>query len=233
MYIGNYEKNGSRIYLSENTKKFFVLNEKIDKNKLKMIYPGVKVYKNRKKNENNDLIVGSLSRVTIEKGQRLLLSSWRRVVDILPNAKLVIAGTGPDVEIIKKMAKDLEIERSVEILGFIEDKNKFYEKLSLFVFPSIWELEGFGLVMAEALSFGVPVAAFDNGASKEVVNEQVGKLVGEMSEKALAGAIVEELKNKNLVSKRDEAKKLAENKFNLTRQADLVLKEINDVAKGN
>ncbi|MDP2946760.1 MAG: glycosyltransferase, partial [Nanoarchaeota archaeon] len=45
------------------------------------------------------------------------------------------------------------------------------QAFDVFVFPSTWSLEGFGLVLAEAMNAGVPIVATDFGPIPEVVGD--------------------------------------------------------------
>ena len=112
------------------------------------------------KNRYDAVFVGRLSRT---KGVYDLLDIWEKVCDSLPKARLAVIGGGPDN--LTKELKDLAIRKSVAhnvaFLGFISDKEKFAAMKSsrLFLFPS--HEEGWGLVVAEAMACGLPIAAYD------------------------------------------------------------------------
>jgi len=68
---------------------------------------------------------------------------------------------------------------------------RMVSQMSIFVFPTVWEMEGFGLVAAEALSYGVPVVASDAGGNPEVVNDGFnGYVVKSREPKAFAGKLL-------------------------------------------
>ena len=122
-----------------------------------------------------------VSRLEKGKGQDLLIEAWPRVLAKYPKTKLKIIGEGS----IK-----LPVSKNVEIMGYVEDSVKEIAKASVLVFPSKWELEGFGLVMLEAMSQGVPVVAFNQGTAPEIIDENSGILVDD-----LAYGIIEMLEN--------------------------------------
>jgi glycosyltransferase involved in cell wall biosynthesis len=107
------------------------------------------------------LFVGRLAE---SKGARDAVKAWRRSGLQLP---LVIAGTGP-------LRAELEAEAArsggppLEVLGWVDRRrlSALYQRASVVVFPSRWQ-EPFGIVGIEALSFGVPVAAWESGAVDE------------------------------------------------------------------
>ncbi|GHC21605.1 glycosyltransferase [Leuconostoc lactis] len=94
--------------------------------------------------------------------------------------KIAIAGTGSPKDI-------LEVENLIQKHG-VQDKiilrgplngielQNHYKNSSIYIMTSRWE--GFPLVLAEAMNFGLPIISFENGGSNEVLeNGKYGKLV--------------------------------------------------------
>jgi glycosyltransferase involved in cell wall biosynthesis len=129
------------------------------------------------------LYVGRLSQ---EKGLRVLLDAWLRV----PGVPLTVIGDGPlRAEVERTIAS--RAMRNVTVVGAIphEEVLKRLAGAGMLVFPSLWQ-ETFGLVVAEALSAGVPVIATNLGAQAEAVKPEVsGVLVAPGDSGALAGAV--------------------------------------------
>lgn len=120
------------------------------------------------------------------------------------NIKLVIIGLGPEKERLTKQAEGLDIEIRPEATD--DEINEEYKKADVFVLPSITdtqgEKEGLGLVSLEAMSFGVPVVAFDNGGVGEVViNGKTGILLAEKDVEGLVEAIKKLLTDQSLRQK--------------------------------
>jgi glycosyltransferase involved in cell wall biosynthesis len=107
------------------------------------------------------LFVGRLAET---KGVREALQAWRRSGVALP---LVIAGTGPLREELEKEAAAGGTP-GIEVLGWVDpvQLSALYARACALVMPSRWQ-EPFGIVGIEALSFGVPVVAFDSGGVGE------------------------------------------------------------------
>jgi len=83
---------------------------------------------------------------------------------------LTIVGKGPKEKELKQLVKDLKIEEYVNFIDWIEKKDLdvIYQNASLFLFPSH---EGAGMVVVEALSFGLPVVCFNNYGPGEIVDD--------------------------------------------------------------
>ena len=76
-----------------------------------------------------------------------------------------------------KQVQDYQIEEKVKFLGRVDSdlKSKLFQESKLFLFPS--QNEGYGLVLVEAMSYGMPVVAFDNTAMPYTVNSTNGAVV--------------------------------------------------------
>lgn len=179
------------ITLVESTKNELIQSVKLSLAKIKVVPPGVEPPK--KISQIKSPVVGSLSRLTPEKGQLLLLKAWKKVVKKNNKARLLIAGEGDFLASLTEYVRQNKLEDSVEFVGFVEDKKDFYNQLSVFVFPSTWDMEGFGIVIAEALSCGLPVVAFDKAPANEIINSTTGVLADRVTEAGLAKAILKTL----------------------------------------
>lgn len=216
------------ITISKYTQKSLITDGHVSPGTIRLIYPGVSLP--AKSHPTSKPIVGHLSRLAPEKGQRLLLKAWPQVLKSIPTAKLHIAGRGPDESYLHDLVKQLKIEDSVTFHGFITNKPAFYNQLSLFVFPSVWEMEGFGLVAAEAMSHGLPVVGFQSGPVPEVVTPRTGQLVKKHSARALAQASIKLLQRpKKRIELGQTGYKRVKEKFNLTPQLDALYQQILDV----
>ena len=94
-----------------------------------------------------------------------------------------------------------------------------WEQADLFVFPST--LETFGIVLLEALSFGLPVIATEVGAAREILDDgRAGWLLHEGTMTALSAAINEALNNPALAQQKALAgRQRVEQRFSLDNNA--------------
>ena len=221
------------ITLSENTKRSLVVDARISEAKIKVLPGGVEVFSEeelvRLRNEGKKLrrslrlgdkvVVGYLSRVASEKRQVDLVETFVKTDASFGKAVLVIAGEGPDLGEVKKKVKELKAEKSVKVLGWVEDKWIFYGMLDFFVFASDWDMEGFGLVMAEAMMAGVPVVGVDSGPVGEVV---VDGETGFVVKKSQLGEVIDRMVESESLRRRlgSAAREVAMRRFSLPVLAD-------------
>lgn len=99
-----------------------------------------------------------LSRIHEKKGIEILMDVWERLILQFGDWNLVIAGNGDETYInqLKKLVCQKSLNENVQIIPpvFGSEKLDLYQGSSLFVLPSY--SENFGMVIAEAMSCGVP-----------------------------------------------------------------------------
>lgn len=140
--------------------------------------------------------VGTVSRLVLQKNIPLLLGALKYLnSQESPRFNLTIVGSGPLKIELESLSADLGIEEFVTWKGQLHDVLPFYRFLNVFVLPS--DYEGFGLVLLEAMSQGIPVIARRISAIPEVMGEEHPGLVDSISPVDLA------LKIRTLTSDQD------------------------------
>lgn len=104
-------------------------------------------------------IVICIARFDPQKDHICLLKAFREVLPSVPGAKLWLVGDGPLKSDLVAAVSALGIKKSVKFFGWIQNPNKYLSRSSVLVLPTKWE--GFGLVLLESMSNGVPVIASD------------------------------------------------------------------------
>lgn len=116
-------------------------------------------YPCRKKADDVEKQILFLSRIHEKKGIELLIDAWKKMNEDYPNWHIKIVGNGEKgyIQKLKSKVANANLEKCIEILPpvFGLAKVDLYQKSALFVLPSY--SENFGMVVAEALSCGVPV----------------------------------------------------------------------------
>ena len=151
--------------------------------------------------------VVAVGRYTYQKGFDMLLRAWRRVCDSIDDWQLHIVGEGEMKESLQQQILDLSLEDRVELCPATSDIQSVYREASVLVLSSRYE--GFGMVLLEAQTAGVPTVSFDCkcGPSDIVADGVTGYLVPANDIPALA--------EKLLVLMRDETlrKQMGRNAF--------------------
>ena len=136
-------------------------------------------------------------RLIEKKGLPVTLRAFAVFLRKYPNATLTIAGDGPLLTQVQKLARELNIEKRLSLPGFIsqEQLRDIYYRSHIFVHPSETghdgNVEGIPNSMLEAMASGLPVFATDHGGIPEAVDNGVsGVLVGERDHEALANALL-------------------------------------------
>lgn len=106
----------------------------------------------------DEYIVG-VSRLVKGKGREDLIEIFGQLKNRGRKEKLYILGDGPELENLKKQAKELKIENEVLFLGQKKNPYVWMKNAKLFVHPSYGE--GLPTVLIESMACGTPVAAYD------------------------------------------------------------------------
>ena len=101
-----------------------------------------------------------VGRLVATKGVLDAIRAWARVRAAVPEAKLVIAGEGPERSAATALAHQLGIGSAVEFVGFVSEgeKRRLLRESSVFVAPSYEE--GWGIAVGEGLASHIPVVAY-------------------------------------------------------------------------
>jgi glycogen synthase len=141
-------------------------------------------------------LVYNVGRVVYEKGLHVLLDAWPRVLSVLPQARLLIAGAGGYLPALTQRAHDLGIASQVIFTGFISDdeRDKLYHVADVATIPSLYE--PFGIVALEAMAANCPVVVAATGGLAEVVtSHETGLTVLPNDPAALAWGILHTLQH--------------------------------------
>jgi glycosyltransferase involved in cell wall biosynthesis len=128
-----------------------------------------------KKIPNSLLYVGRLDN---RKGVLWLVESMKHIHSEHPGLKLYMIGEGHLSNWIQKYTAENDLHDAITLLGRLPDDalNKWYNQAQVLVVPSV--MEGFGLVILEAMAAGLPVIATKvDGITSIIVHEQNGYLV--------------------------------------------------------
>jgi glycosyltransferase involved in cell wall biosynthesis len=169
----------------------------------KSIYIGAPLdyFPDETSNLNNKEII-SVGRLSKEKGFMDLIDVFEMVNKKHSDWKLNIVGDGAEKEKINSKIKQLNLEENIIMHGFKEKKelNEIYKNNSIYVMTSY--KESFGLVLIEAMSFGIPCIAFDSAKGPlEIIDNKTGFIIKNRNKEEMANKIFELIENKDLRKK--------------------------------
>ncbi|OGA63632.1 MAG: hypothetical protein A3G81_32940 [Betaproteobacteria bacterium RIFCSPLOWO2_12_FULL_65_14] len=135
------------------------------------------------------LIVGRMSSDERYKGHDQLIDNWRSVRAAVPDAHLLIAGTGDDLPRLQARVHGLGLAEAVRFLGPVEPDvlSALYRDAAMVAMPSAHE--GFGYVFLEAMAAGRPCVGA-HGSAQEIIDDgTTGFIVDREQPAALVSAI--------------------------------------------
>jgi len=136
-----------------------------------------------------------VGRVAFEKNIEFLLRTFVRVLSRRPEALFVIAGEGPALAQLTRLARDLGIQDSVRFIGYLDRRTELpdcYAAGDVFVFASRTETQG--LVLLEAMAQGTPVVSTAELGTRSILTPECGAYVVEEQEEPFAAAVMQALK---------------------------------------
>jgi glycogen(starch) synthase len=189
-------------YMRDEVKNTFQLPE----DKIKVIPNGVNIEKfnncrseigfRRKYAMDNEKIVFFVGRLVNEKGAHILVDAAPKIIHHYNNVKFIIAGRGPQLDYLRKIANERNISHKIYFTGYISDEEliKLYKCVDVAVFPSLYE--PFGIVALEGMLANVPVVVSDAGGLGEIVEHGVNGMKSYTgNSNSLADSILEILLN--------------------------------------
>lgn len=134
-------------------------------------------------------VVLAAARQEFQKGLDLLLEALPLVLEVLPDARLLVAGReGNQTDELRGAVGRLGLVDAVRFLGARSDVSELMCAADVFAFPSRWE--GLGSVLIEAMALEAPIVASDLPPVREVVGGEAGaRLVPPGHPESLARAI--------------------------------------------
>jgi len=150
------------------------------------------------------IVIGGVGRLIEQKNFVRFLEVAAHILNKKPNVIFVIAGTGPQFDLLRERAVRLNISNYVRFLGHVSDRIVLYQALDVLLITS--DFEGTPMVLLEAMASGVPVVSQSlDGIGEVCTNTLDAMLVAIGDESGLVTAINRLLADEKL------AKGLSEN----------------------
>jgi glycosyltransferase involved in cell wall biosynthesis len=188
--------------------------------------------------ERNPAELLFVGRLVEKKGLHHLLHALPQVIAECPQARLTIAGFGPERERLERIVAELDLKAHVDFVGAMPQASlpALYQRATLFVAPFIeaddGDQEGLGLVVAEAMACGCPVVVGNVPATQDLVDGGSGIRVPASDHVQLACAIVALLRDdKERARMGDHARAYVEQRYSWDAVAERYSQLLADVAR--
>ncbi len=156
-------------------------------------------------------LIGNIAQLVDHKGHRFLIDAAPFLLKEIPEAHIVIAGSGELEGQLKTQIKRLRLEERVHLVGWRDDPHGLLKSFDLFVMSS--HLEGMGSVILDAYAAKAPVVTAAAGGLAEVVCDgETGRVTPPQDPESLAKAMINGIKEK------EKSVEMAENAYNLLHQ---------------
>lgn len=149
-----------------------------------------------------------LARLSSSKGVLDLIEIWKKVARVLPQARLAVIGGGSEEtkNILLKKIRNCNLEKNIDLFGFLEDRkaHSILKSGKVFLFPS--HEEGWGIAIAEAMACALPVVSWDLPVYKEIFKDYILQ-IKENDVDMFSGKVIEFLENDEMRKKTGESGK--------------------------
>ena len=237
IYFINYQweswlyKKAQKIFsVSPSLKDETVSQYNISTNRIALISNGLDI-KIFKKSSTPKILTKDLlyvGKISYRKNIIDLINVFRLLTDTDPKFKLHIMGSGDQRYLDKIKSKIHEYKLGNKVFFHVYktdvELNKLYEKCSIFVLASL--VEGFGLVVLEAMAKGMPVVAYDNLGIRDIINNTNGYLIDPFDYQNFVGKILYLYNNKNIYQEMSTNAIKTVDKFNWDRSVSKLIKEL-------
>lgn len=209
-----YQKANAVLTFSEFARQSVIKDFGIEGDKVSVVYAGNNFNKmpDCDEKEYNNKTILFVGRDFYRKGGPTLIKAFRKVKHKIKDAKLIIAGSEPQVEIPSRIKTVYDFfglknndpmilqEEGIVIKGNLPHNElaDLFKEASIFVMPSIQE--NFGLVYLEAMSYKMPCIGSNVDAIPEIIEDGItGCLVEPNNHEELADKIIMLMENENLM----------------------------------
>lgn len=124
---------------------------------------------------NEQIIIGSIGRLSKEKGHAHLIEAAARLCADFPQARFVLVGDGVCRDHLKRLAAERGVDMIVLFPGWRSDMETVYRGLDIVALPSL--TEGLPMALLEAMSYGVPSVASAVGGCPDVIEQDLSGIL--------------------------------------------------------
>jgi glycosyltransferase involved in cell wall biosynthesis len=162
------------------------------------------------KEVNKTLTIGSLGRLIYDKAIEDFIMALSSLHQQGISFEVKIAGDGPEKSRLIQLVNHLQLENYVEFLGWVNNKDTFFNQIDIFCLPS--RRESFGIVLLEALARHIPIACTNCDGPQEILTDDLNALITPIADHSMLANSL-----KKLISSPSLREKLSTNGYDLVR----------------
>lgn len=117
----------------------------------------------------DSFVFGTTGRLAQEKDQKNIIQAFAKIKSQCPKAKLLIIGSGPLEQDLKKQTQQLDLNKDIIFAGYLPEAHRYFRAFDTFILAST--KEAFGLVLIEAMVAKVPVIGTRTNGIPEVIQD--------------------------------------------------------------
>lgn len=191
----------AKIITYSNAASFELTRKGISRRQINIVYPGItlKEFQNQESilnalqetnTQNKIFKIGTLCHLSKKNGLEYLLQALKIIIELIPEAQLVIIGTGEERFNLNWLVRKLGIEKHIWFMGYQDDYNHWLKTFDLFVLPAV-KNDGLNLAIIEAMANFCPVVASNLKSFDEIVKHNFsGVLVNPGEPETIAQTII-------------------------------------------
>lgn len=202
----------------------------IKSNKIVVITNGIdtKIFKKKSPPQTPVKKLLYVGKISYRKNIIDLIRIFKQLIDVDQEFKLYILGSG-EQEYMRKVHANIaeyKLNDKVYIYPYSTDAalNDLYEKCGVFVLTSL--VEGFGLVILEAMTKGLPVVAYDNLGVRDIIDGTNGYLIRPFDYQNFVNKILYLYDNTIIYRKMSRKAQKTVDTFNWDKSVNKLIKEL-------
>jgi glycosyltransferase involved in cell wall biosynthesis len=166
------------------------------------------------KDFRSPVVIGTMGRFVRKKGFDFFIRALSDLKDRNIEFEALIGGGGEEEKVLKGLSDNLKLKNNIKFLGWVENKDKFFESVDIFVLPSVHE--PFGIILLEAFARGKAVITSNSEGPREIARHEHDALIIEKGDSRLIADAIEHLINDRALSK-----SLAENAIQTANEYEI------------
>lgn len=179
------------VALSDEVKMSVIDRYRLPADKIPVIYNGIDLERcipKKSYESQKGLTFLHIGRFADVKNHKMIILSFIKVLEAIPDAKLKLIGSGSNYEMIREMVKENGIEDNVDFLGIQPVVFNYLNEADVFILPSIYE--GMPMTLIEAMGTALPIIASNVGGIPSMLTNDVDSLLIDVNEKELISAMI-------------------------------------------